>query len=487
MIHPRSNLIRFAYVLSILSAAGCAANRSAKLDSVAGAATVRPASENLSTDDEVLQASFDDAQLGIETESVLESPLQPFQFSSLEELEQTALNQNPNLVRLYREYLAASSRSRYVDELPDPNVGANVFIEPIETAAGSQRANITVNQTIPWLSKLSAEEQRACFEAMAISADYRAERLRVLAGVRTGWYRLYVIDKQIETTNANQQLLESLIDIANAKVATGTASQGDVLLGTLELSRLEERLLTYHRQRTAVEAEVNRLVTQEAETRISVPETIPVQSPQWTAGEIYQVALESQPDFQAAQLRTQATRWGIEVARLSRRPSVTLSANYFPTDDNRPISPFVNVGENPWSLGVHMSIPINNEKYSSMQDEATWKHFASHDSLQALFDRYDALIVDLLTEARRADETAVLYQETILPQARQTLQADQESYSNGTVEFDRVVQDYRNLLTLELGYHQAIGDLAISVAQIRRAAGQDLPITGAVVPPSPSE
>ncbi|WP_197533951.1 TolC family protein [Symmachiella dynata] len=457
------------------------------MDSVAGVDVVRPASEKAGTTDVVVQATFDDARLDFETESVYESPLQPMQFSSLQELEQLALDQNPTLVRLYREYLAASSRSQYVDKLPDPNVGANVFIEPIETAAGSQRANISVSQMIPWLGKLSAEEQRACFEALAISADYRAERLRILAGIRTGWYRLYVIDKQIETTNANQLLLESLIDVANAKVATGTASQGDVLLGTLELSRLEERLLTYRRQRVAVEAEVNRLVAQSAGTQIIVPETISVQPPQWDATEIYQIALQSQPDFQAAQLRTQATRWGIEVARLSRRPSVTLSANYFPTDDNRPISPFVNVGENPWSLGVHMSIPIGNEKYSAMQDEATWKHFASHDSLQALYDKYDALIVDLLTEARRAEETATLYQQTILPQARQTLEADQESYSNGTVEFDRVVQDYRNLLTLELGYHQSIGDMAVMIAQIRRAAGQDIPNSGAAIPPMPSE
>jgi len=485
MAHTPTKWISIACLVPVFCLASCASQRSQQTGAQLHASQpdqTRTVAEDSAA---VVQAGYDDSQLAIETEPIPEMTAEDPQQQSLAALEEKALNQNPTLVRLYREYLAASSRSRYVDKLPDPSVGANVFINPIETAAGAQRANIGVSQMIPWLSKLDAEEQRACFEAMAISADYRAERLRVLAGVRTGWYRLYVIDKQIETTTANQLLLESLIEVANARVATGTASQGDVLLGTLELSRLEERLLIYRRQRTAVETEINRLVTQHAETRITVPETIAVQVPQWTSTGVFQVARHSQPDFQAAELRTQATRWGIEVARLNRRPNFTFSANYFPTDDNRPQSSVVNVGEDPWSLGVHMSVPIWGAKYRAMQDEATWKHFASHDSLKELTDRYDALIVDLLTEAHRAAETATLYKETILPQARQTLQADQESYANAAVEFDRVVRDYRSLLTLELGYHQAIGDLAVMIAQIRRAAGQDLPISSDFVPPTP--
>ena len=104
---------------------------------------------------------------------------------------------------------------------------------------------MNLSQTIPWLGKLNAKQQQASLEAFAIRAERDAERLNVLAAVRTGWYRLYVIDKQIETTIANQKLLKSLVDVANARIATGKASPGDVLLGTLELSQLEERLLTF--------------------------------------------------------------------------------------------------------------------------------------------------------------------------------------------------------------------------------------------------
>ncbi len=395
-------------------------------------------------------------------------------------LEQLARDRNPRLTRLYHEYQGAVAKSQYADKLPDPRFGVNVFGNALETAAGSQRANMTFSQALPWLARLRADEQRAIFEAYAIHAELEAEALRVEAAVRTSWYRLYVLDRQIEIAEANQQLLESLIDVANARIATGAASQGDVLLGTLELSKLEERLLTYRRQRQGVQAELNRLVARAGDTQIASPKTLAPILPEASPDQLTHLALENQPEIEAAQMRTQASRWGVEVARLMRRPEFVLSASYYPTDNNRPPSTVVDVGQDPWALGAQVSIPIWRKKYDAIENEAKWKHQAAHSSVEELADRYEALIVDLMAEAHRAQETATLYHATILPQARQTLDADQEAYSNGSVEFDRVIRDYRNLLTLEVGYHQAIGDLATAIAKLSQASGEDLAVNGFV-------
>ena len=83
-----------------------------------------------------------------------------------------------------------------------------------------------------------------------------------------------------------------------------------------------------------------------------------------------------------------------------------------------------------------------------MEHEAAWKHSAALASVDEVTNRYDALLRDLWEQARVAGETRQLYEETILPQARQTLDADQQSYANGAVEFDRIVRDFRNVLTL---------------------------------------
>lgn len=396
-----------------------------------------------------------------------------FSIESLPDLESYALNQNPQLRRLAQEYEAARAKVCYVDGLPDPTVGANVFAAPIETAAGSQRANLTIAQMLPWLPRLDAQAQQACFEAMALQQVHAAERLRVVGDIRAAWYRLYVIEKQIEISEANQELLKTLIEVANARVATGKATQGDVLVGTVEYSKLEEQLVTLRQQRLSTYSEINRLVGRDADIVMESPSELNVTLPEWNHSTLKQIATENQPDIQAARIRTQATRWGLEVARLKRRPDFSVNASWFAIDSNRPPSMVVDVGDDAWSLGASVSIPLWERKYDAIEREASLKHAASHASVDEAIQRYDSVLLDLWEQARAAGETATLYKETILPQAKDTLEADQQSYVNGSVDFDRVVRDFRNLLTLELGYHRALGQLATALARIRQAIATD--------------
>lgn len=400
------------------------------------------------------------------------------------ELEVLAQSLNPGLRRLGQEVAAAEARIGHIGKLPDPTLGANVFTHPIETAAGSQRANVSVMQMIPWLRRLDAQTQQAYFEAMALQHAYEAERLKVVGDVRTLWYRLYVIRQQIETSLANQEVLKPLIEVANERVSTGQASQADVLLGTLELSKLEEQVLTYKQQFASTKAELNRTVGRDADHPVGTPGRLEASLPEWSHGMLRQIAWEQQPEIVAAELRTQATSWGIEVARLQRRPNIALSANWFGIDDNRPASTLVDVGRDAWSLGAQVSLPLWHEKNEAQEEEAAWRHSASHATVEETRQRYDALLRDLWEKAQTAQQTATLYQETLLTQARQTLATDQESYANGTVDFDRLIMDVRSLLMVELGYHRSIGELAAAIARIQQAVGTDLvvaPVEG--VPP----
>lgn len=391
---------------------------------------------------------------------------------SLETLVARAETFNPRLRQLQQETAAAWAKVRYVDKLPDPVVGANVAIRPVEMADGPMRADLAVMQMIPWLERLDAQVQEAVYEAMVIQQEYTSERLRIAADVRIAWARLYVLGKQIETTQASQQLLETLTEVATARVATGEATQGDVLLATLELSRLREQMVTLEQQVVSTTAELNRRLGRAADSPVSIPDELLVDFPGWSHDAVLETARQRQPEIAAAQLRTCATRWGIEVARLQQRPDVTLNAmmNVMGHRSTSPMPP----GDMPWSLGAQVSVPLWHTQYRAMRDEATWKHCASQAAVEDVIRMYDSLLRDLLAQASSADEIATLYRETIIPQARQTLESDQRAFAENVVEFDRVIQDFRNLLVLELAYHQSLGQLAIAIARIEQAAGSRL-------------
>lgn len=464
---------RLALILGASFYCGCAAPRSGSLTDPNPLATATyPATDTTSTFVRPV-AHQEEHVPTVFAVAAIPDAVAPVRVDVLADFERQA-NQNPTLQRLWREYQAARAKVRYVDELPDPTLAANVFGHPIETAAGSQRANLTVSQMLPWLPRLDAQAQQACFEAAALGQVYAAQRLKIVGDVRAVWYRLYVLQKQLDINSANQELMESMIDVANSRVTTGKASQGDVLAGTLEYSKLEEQRITLRQQLTSAKAQLNRSLGRDAATPIEGARQLNAVLPNWDQAMLRNLAWSHQPEIEAARIRRQATRWGIEVARFKRRPDFTINASWFAIDDNRPTPNIVDVGKDAWAVGAMMTLPIRREKYDAIEQEAVWKHAASNSSIEEVRQRYDALLVDLWEQARAANETARLYQNTLIPEAKRTLDADQKAYTNGDVEFDRVVRDFRNVLTLELGYHRSLGQLASTLARIEQAVGVEL-------------
>jgi outer membrane protein TolC len=403
----------------------------------------------------------------------------------LENLEALAVANNPVLRRMRQEASAEWAKARYASKLPDPTVSSMFFLPPMNFEPDRQVAELQIMQMIPWLARLSAEERRAQLEAMAAENQYHSERVRIVGDIRANWYKLFVLHKQIDIAEAEKTQIQALVNTAGARVATGNAQPGDVLMATLELSNLQEQLLSFRQQERSTVAELNRLTGRDSSSPISPPNRIDAMAlPPWTHEWLLSVAISSEPELVSARLRTAATRWGIEVARLKRRPDLTFSGGWVVMDAQGAMTP--DAGADSWTLGVSATLPIWHRDYDAMVAEASRRHFAAHASEEEIIVRLDATLRDLWEQAKAAQQTVELYEKTILPQARQTYEADQQSLANNTVTFDRVIRDYRTLLGLELGYHRAVGQLAIALARIQEAVGMDLttsPITQPQPPP----
>jgi cobalt-zinc-cadmium efflux system outer membrane protein len=373
---------------------------------------------------------------------------------------------------MQQEAAAEWAKTGYVSKLPDPTLSSMVYVPPMHYEPDRQLAELQVMQMIPWLGRLKAEARRAHMEALAAETLYQAERLRIVGEIRATWFKLYVLAKQIETTEADKAQLEALIKTANARVRTNDAQPGDVLMATLELSSLQEQVIGFRQQLTATTAELNRLVGRDVRVPITPPITIEVDFPDWNYDMLHELAMESQPELIAARLRTAATNWGIEVARLKRRPDLTFGAGWMIMDAPNGVMP--DDGKDSWTVGITASIPMWHRAYDAMVSEASREHCAAHASEDEVAQKLGAMLRDLWEQARASQEIVQLYESTILPQARQTFEADQQSLVNNTVTFDRVIRDYRTLLNLQLGYHRALGQLATALARIRQAVGVEL-------------
>lgn len=479
------------YVAICFAWCGCATPRPSPVSPLAApprTGVVRPSSiANATLREDVRPVSHwqDDEYIGSsELSETIPAPEPMPSAASLAELESSALIRNPTLRRLQQEASAEWAQTGYVGALPDPTVSTMFFAPPMMFEPDRQVAEVQAMQMVPWLARLDAQERRAQLEAMAAETELQSERLRILGDLRAEWYRLYVLSKQIETTEADQKQLELLMRTANARIVTGDAQPGDVLMATLELSSLQEQLLSYRQQMVAAKAELNRLAGLPATAEIVPPAELDAELPSWSHASLRRAAMESQPELVAARLRTAATRWGMEIARLQRRPDLSFGVGWMAMD--APGSTMPGAGRDSVTLGVTASIPIWHGKYDAMAEEASRTHYAAHASEDEIAQQLDATLLDLWEQAKASRQTIELYETSILPQARQTFEADQQSLANNAVTFDRVIRDYRALLSLELAYHRALGQLATTLARIRQTVGADLSDIPATAPSRPS-
>jgi outer membrane protein TolC len=64
-----------------------------------------------------------------------------------------------------------------------------------------------------------------------------------------------------------------------------------------------------------------------------------------------------------------------------------------------------------------------------------------------------------------------LFQEDILPRARQTLQVSSQAYSVGEVDFLQLLDNWRQALRYEVQYHRLEASLRQSLAELERLVG----------------
>lgn len=408
-------------------------------------------------------------------ESVVEAP-------ALDQLIDQAIAVHPEIRRLRATTREAWARVPQVKALPDPMARASVYGEPMMMADGETRGTLMISQTLPYLKRLDARAQQASFEAMMNQQAVRAAEQRIAADLSESFYRLYLIEQLLQINDANEQLIGSLVIVASALVEVGRATSGDVILGTLELSRTEEERLQLRQQLASRKAILNRLLNRPVDSPVMVPSELEDVDFDVSLDTLRLIAAEQQPEISMARLRTQATAWGIKIAKLERVPDLTLSYDHMFMRMNPGMH-----GSDPWQIRAGINIPLGHLKYDAIRQEASQRHFAAHAGIEEIVRANEAIVLDFREQAIAAEQTARLYQETILPQIRQGLEVDQRAYGQGAVQFERVISNARNLLTASAAYHRALTDKAIALARLEQTIGSPLPIVDIAQKTDPPE
>ena len=83
-------------------------------------------------------------------------------------------------------------------------------------------------------------------------------------------------------------------------------------------------------------------------------------------------------------------------------------------------------------------------------------------------------VQDALVKVQTNQNLVLLYKNTVIPQAEQTLQSTVAAYQTGKTEFLMLIDAYRMLLMAKLDYYMSVMSHMASQAQLEQAVGMDI-------------
>jgi cobalt-zinc-cadmium efflux system outer membrane protein len=413
--------------------------------------------------------------------------------ATLREFIVRALAANPDIQAAAETARAKAERVRQVTALPDPILSTKTLPEPVRTAEGDNFFILGISQKLPVPGKLDRAGRVAVEETRMALERLQETRLRVIADVKRAYFQLYVIDRSIDVTQANQDLLRGLIDVARAEVASGRRGQDDVLRAQVELSNLEAELIGLRQRRVTAAARLNALLDREPTTSVQTPEDFDIRQVDLTVESLFSMAADANPELKRFARQIDRDEEALKLAELAYWPDFTLGFEWMlvePRDAFRPppnpmtgqrpvVSHLSEDGSDNWAILFGFNLPVWFDKIQGRIQEARRTLAASRRQYHATLNRVEFAIEDALERVRSHRELARLFRDTIIPQAEQTYRVSQASYAAGTSDFLYVIDNWRKWLVFTIQYYRSLGELERSVADLEQAIGLSLSEAGA--------
>ncbi|MBS9523068.1 TolC family protein [Litoribacter ruber] len=136
------------------------------------------------------------------------------QAQQIEEYLIQAGENNPEVRANFQRYLANLERVPQVGSLPDPELSLGVFLQPMERLMGNQRADISIMQMFPWFGMLRTQKDEASLMANASYEQFRESKNQLFFEVKSTYYELHLLQKEIEITEDNLEILRTMERLA---------------------------------------------------------------------------------------------------------------------------------------------------------------------------------------------------------------------------------------------------------------------------------
>ncbi len=411
---------------------------------------------------------------GFEEKQIIEEKAAPNNILKLEEAIKTALKSNPSLKSFENRWKASSAVVPQAGAWQDPVIRFSLMNLPSTTYAFDEDPmtgkQLTFMQRVPFPGKLSAKKAAMGYEASARKSEYHEVNNKIISEVKQVYFELFYFYKTVQITERNRGILSSFVDIARTKFSVGKGIQQDVLRAEVELSKMDEKLVTFKRKKMTLKAKLNTLMDRPVNTLIDNIEEILKTSHDYSEEALLPKAKDSRPILQAASYRISSNKELIRNARRNYFPDFNIGVSYTQREELS-TSGLGDVDFLSASVGITLPLYAGSKQNKRVEETKLLRRM-NEEKYSSVLNEIEFEIRDLLLRSEEKSELLDLFDNSIIPQAELSLNSAISGYQVGKVNFLTLLDNEIILFNYELKRYRILADHEKILAKLESVVGE---------------
>jgi outer membrane protein, heavy metal efflux system len=386
----------------------------------------------------------------------------------LDSLVAELLKSNPELQAARKRYEAALTRPAQESALPDPRITAgwvsNGWPYPGAGLGSEPTSNIGLQfaQEIPFPGKRALKGGIAQKEADSEAQAVRAAELRLVAQLKEKYYDLFYVYEAVDLIRRNQELLQQMAKVAEARYSAGKAMQQDIIKAGIEVAILENRLIALEQKKLSIHAEINALLNRPPDAGLGRPETVSTLPSLEPFESLRARALEASPLLQGQRAVIDGRQLNVQSAQKAYYPDFDVMSGYYNQGSMKPM----------WEFKVQFNVPLYfGKKQRSGLEEAG----ATLAEAQRTYRNDQQWLLFRLRDRYVAAEAALklmnLYSQQVVPQSELALQSSLASYEGGNVDFLTVLSNFSTIREYQMNFFEQRAEYLKALSGLEELAG----------------
>jgi outer membrane protein, heavy metal efflux system len=386
---------------------------------------------------------------------------------ALDEVERIALAENPEIHLAARKVAAAEAHVPLAGALDDPQAMYRGWQVPLSTPWDYNAAQnmFMLGQSFPGRGKRGLRTDLAQSDVELAKDQLDGTRLRVRVEVRKAFFDMLHAQDEIRIHDQHVGIAQQAIEAARIKYSVGKIPQVEVLKAEVALTRLAEHMIRFDRDAEVARARLNTLMGRRPDSPIQVRGEYAVAMPLSSLEALVTTAMQSRPDLVEAAADVDKSRKQQDLAKKAMVPDFSVAAGYM-------LMPSGQDPRNNYMVEGSMSLPwLNRRKHDAEVNEAVVAVTEKSAEVTAMQAATVGQIEESLAEARAAQRLARVYEDSLKPQAAQTLHAAVVAYENDQTSFLDLLDSQMTVIDIDLAAVDALADFNMKMADLEMAVG----------------